>query len=366
MAVEYGSPRIARNSIVSNRQSKQFFGGLGGGGIALVATPRAEVIDNILADNSVGSGGGGGGLFLNGAGESVIAGNVIHGNEAAHAAPGDSPSQGGGIKIINDSPVLVVQNLITGNSADWGGGVLWTLPDKEPRLRLINNTIAFNPASLGSAVYANGYDGNVELINNILAGSAGAAVVHCGDVSAKSFPGLRANCLYSAGGALFTGECTDSILTEGNITVDPKFADATGADFHPSSDSPCVDAGTPGAAPALDPEGRPRPCGAGVDMGAYEVCALPAPRFVRGDATGEGGRNITDAVMVLLYLFSGGGQPGCLKAADSDDSGILNISDPIYWLSYLFLGGPPPPGSEGCAADATADELDCETPPGCR
>jgi len=53
-------------------------------------------------------------------------------------------------------------------------------------------------------------------------------------------------------------------------------------DYRLRGESPAVDAGSPEDAPATDLDGNPRPCGAGVDIGPYEL----APRFVRA-FTGE-------------------------------------------------------------------------------
>jgi hypothetical protein len=53
--------------------------------------------------------------------------------------------------------------------------------------------------------------------------------------------------------------------------------------------------------------------------------------------------NITDAIAVLVYLFSGGGGPiRCLDAADVNDTGDINITDAVALLGFLFLSGPPP------------------------
>ncbi|MBI4601251.1 MAG: DUF3160 domain-containing protein [Planctomycetes bacterium] len=89
--------------------------------------------------------------------------------------------------------------------------------------------------------------------------------------------------------------------------------------------------------------------------------------FVRGDASGDGGLNITDAICMLSRLFDGagacGGQ-GCLDAGDSNDDGLADISDPIYLLAYLFLGGPAPPAPFPDAGDdPTADALECPGSP---
>ena len=98
---------------------------------------------------------------------------------------------------------------------------------------------------------------------------------------------------------------------------------------------------------------------------------LPNPAvenlFRRGDADGNCGVDITDAVYVLNYLFSGGAAPPCLDAADPNDTGGIDITDPIFILNYLFLGttAPSEPGPDVSGPDPTPDDLvDC-TPSTC-
>lgn len=90
------------------------------------------------------------------------------------------------------------------------------------------------------------------------------------------------------------------------------------------------------------------------------------PRFRRGDSDADGDGDLSDAVMVLGFLFQGGAAPACLDAADADDSGSVSITDPIFLLQHLFLGGPPPadPGLGSCGPDRTLDRLEaCMYPP---
>jgi hypothetical protein len=82
--------------------------------------------------------------------------------------------------------------------------------------------------------------------------------------------------------------------------------------------------------------------------------------FVRGDVDARGGLGLTDAVVVLNFLFIGGIRPLCLDAADANDDGGVNITDAIYILSYLFLGGPrPPPPFPEAGTDMTPDAIRC-------
>jgi len=88
-------------------------------------------------------------------------------------------------------------------------------------------------------------------------------------------------------------------------------------------------------------------------------------RFVRGDANADASFDISDPIMLLMYLFGGGPAPTCLDAADVNDSGVTDISDAMYFLAWMFLGGPQPPapfGSipDGCGVDPTHDLQSCE------
>ena len=69
-----------------------------------------------------------------------------------------------------------------------------------------------------------------------------------------------------------------------------------GSDFHLLSSSPAVDAGTPVGAPSVDLEGNPRPVGAGIDLGAYEVQLLECGDggIDPGEECGEPGLSCAD------------------------------------------------------------------------
>jgi len=99
-------------------------------------------------------------------------------------------------------------------------------------------------------------------------------------------------------------------------------------------------------------------------------CREPGePIFVRGDTDSDGAINLTDGVIPLLFLFSGGDAPACLDAADANDTGVLEITDAIIIFGWLFNGGGAPaapaplsPGysAEQCGVDPTEDGFGCE------
>lgn len=98
------------------------------------------------------------------------------------------------------------------------------------------------------------------------------------------------------------------------------------------------------------------------------LALLPTPAplhatFIRSDTNSDTTVDISDPILTLLYLFSGG-VAGCLDAADSNDDGTVDISDAILTLAFLFSGSAAPPVPfPACGEDPTADALGCASPP---
>ena len=65
--------------------------------------------------------------------------------------------------------------------------------------------------------------------------------------------------------------------------------------------------------------------------------------YVPSDANGDGRVNISDAVYLINYIFSGGPEPKPFHMnGDSNCDGRVNISDAVYLINYIFSGGEPP------------------------
>ena len=91
-----------------------------------------------------------------------------------------------------------------------------------------------------------------------------------------------------------------------------------------------------------------------------EVEPSPPGVFLRGDAGGNGTLDITDALLILRYLFQREAL-GCRDAADTNDDGRNNIVDALGIVRLLFsAGGPLPTPFPACGTDPTADSLTCE------
>lgn len=81
-------------------------------------------------------------------------------------------------------------------------------------------------------------------------------------------------------------------------------------------------------------------------------------RFLRGDTNRDGSLNLSDAIVLLGYLFENT-PTECLDAFDANDDGTNNLADAILLLGHLFSGValPAPFPAEG--PDRTADNLYC-------
>lgn len=87
----------------------------------------------------------------------------------------------------------------------------------------------------------------------------------------------------------------------------------------------------------------------------------PGGPFKRGDSNTDETIDLSDALFILNFLFSGGDPPTCHKSADANDDGSLDLSDPLSVLGFLFSGSEvlPAPFS-ACGVDETPDTLPCE------
>jgi len=234
-------------------------------------------------------------------------------------------SQGGGVWIVNYSDALLVQNVIAGNHAGTGGGVYWLVPSGNRGPFLINNTIVDNDSAQGSAIFADGFDAQAQVINNVLVSVNNQNTVVCGTYDANA-PIFRYNDVVSTGGLAYAGACANQTGMNGNISADPLFRDRATGDYHLQGNSFAIDMGTSDGAPTLDVDGNPRPVDgngdglAAFDMGAYEAPAIdvtpPITSATVSPNPNSAGWNKTNTTVTL--------------SATDNSSGVKSIR---YWLS---------------------------------
>ena len=78
-------------------------------------------------------------------------------------------------------------------------------------------------------------------------------------------------------------------------------------------------------------------------LNAVRIFDFYAQEFIRGDANESGVVDISDAIVILGYLFSGADGPETtirpvLSAGDANDDGNVDLSDAIHVIGHLFLG----------------------------
>jgi parallel beta-helix repeat protein len=265
VGVGFGSP-IIQNNVIRNNSTTN---GLGGGGVSIRGASEAQIIGNVILNNSGNSYGGG--IQLWAAGGAIIENNVISGNTGS--------SNGGGISMYNDaSHTVIAQNLIEGNTSQDGNGIYWS----DPPAVLADNTITDSPLSQGGAsVVGDSFLGMVGISNNIIVASGGANYAF--SCTETNFPPnlLSYSDVFSSGGTPYGGMCTNQTGTNGNISADPKFATN---EFALQPSSPAIDTGNNNGINLLSADilnnprivnGKGGDSSAVVDMGAYEFFPNP-------------------------------------------------------------------------------------------
>jgi len=198
----------------------------GGGGIDCLNSSPTITNCTISGNGAFGSWGEGGGLHIQETSSPVITNCMIFKNSAGE--------EGGGISCLNDSSPAITHCTISDNIASFGGGI--RSDNSSPR---ITNCILWaNSAPDGPEIYV----------------PSGSPVVTYSDVQGGE-------------SGVYLGPESDLNWLTGNIDEDPRFVG--GGDYHLTSSSPCIDAGTD-AGVCKDMDGECRPQGAGFDMGADE------------------------------------------------------------------------------------------------
>ncbi len=261
IGIGFGGPLIQGNVITNNVQAG-CSGGIGGGGISVRGeSSGTRIIRNTILNNTMPAGGGAISLFA--AGGPTIQNNTIQGNNGGQT--------GGGIVMYNNASPQIFQNLFYGNTAGSGGAIYWLIPVSTPGIFLLNNTMANNSSSNGSAIFDGGFDNNMTIINNLVIGKSGQTAYFCQQYNGNTTPSVFSNNdVFSAGAAAISGNCTVATGTNGNISLDPDFINATN-NFHLQTGSAVIDAGSNTASQlGKDLDGFARIQNNIADIGAYE------------------------------------------------------------------------------------------------
>ncbi len=257
-----------------------------GGGMRITyngVLQNAVIVSNVTTRSDR----GGAGIYLNGAGTSLVANCRVLGNQSQYMGGGvyllnghtsliwncriegneALTHNGGGVEVA-DTCVLTLRNcLIANNTADMGGGGVHFYPGGSTNNLLENCTIVSNRVKrTGSSTAGGCYFPQFTRIVNCVIYS---------NVTAYLYPDYYnyANCAYTnccLGTALSGGSLA---ISSGNFTDDPQFVDWVASDYHLRPASPCVNAGIAldWLDGALDLDRRRRLRDGAVDLGVYEL-----------------------------------------------------------------------------------------------
>ena len=226
-----------------------------------------------------------------------------------------STSNGDGIKVGAGSSIHIENNVIYGNNLD---GIVF----EGLAVTIVNNTIVSN----GSDGIGCSISDGVMIKNNIIV-SNGVYGISCNQ---SSNPEILYNDLWNNG----TDDYFGCSAGTGDISDDPRFKDSVACDFHITSGSPCIDAGTSDGVPEFDFDGNGRyddpdtepNTGGGTDtyydMGAYEYFPVCKGDFDKdGDVDGSG-------LVIFADAFgSSSGGPDYNPVADFDGDGYVDEND---------------------------------------
>jgi parallel beta-helix repeat protein len=246
----------------------------------IAAGPSSAVIRSNTIQNSFGSG-----ISFGGQGSALIEGNIVSGNQTGIALSGAatpvvrnnfvSGNHADGVNVAGYSDAEIIQNVIVSNV---GNGLSWQVPAGRRGPRAINNTLYQNA---GSGIFADGFDTNSLIMNNIVVGAPALKIGSTGDTN---FPIILNNDFFSLSGLPYAGLATNFTGGAGNITNNPLFACEKSGDWHPVATSPCIEAGTNDSLLATDFDGRVRLLdgnsdgSAIVDLGAFELDPAASPQ----------------------------------------------------------------------------------------
>jgi MYXO-CTERM domain-containing protein len=308
---ELSATLTVRRSLIENNGSPSVFGGgiraetalvvedsiirgnVGERGSGIAARKASFRIVRSLVEDNVSHGDHGGGIYAAGAVE--ILGCLVRNNRVGE---GVGYGWGGGIIVFNSgTSATIADTEVTGNYAPTKGSGVFVDDGAQATIR--NVLVADNACSdQGGAVYVDGVDGqngsratliNVTVAGHDCSGGEGNALL----LEQGSQVTVESSIFWDNGtkdvtvdpGNSLTVRYTnsrDSLSGEGNLSVDPLFANpaagfyqlkneagrwdpATKACVFDSVTSPCVNAGDPSGAYDREPD----PNGGRVDMGAY-------------------------------------------------------------------------------------------------
>ncbi len=76
----------------------------------------------------------------------------------------------------------------------------------------------------------------------------------------------------------------------------------------------------------------------------YNSSEIALTSTLRGDANSDDNINISDAVLIINFIFMEGDPPASQCGGDANSDGLINVSDAVFIINYVFIAGSPAPG----------------------
>ncbi|MBN1764846.1 MAG: hypothetical protein JW860_06275, partial [Sedimentisphaerales bacterium] len=259
-------------------------------GIDITLTSTDPNDPNVIADTIIDANAAGRPVTFSGSetADCILRGFTLTGGNATGSYPDNN---GGGI-YGNSCMATIEKCTITGNTADYGGGL-------SACLGIISSCSIIN----NNSVYSGGLSACHGLISSCIIadntadsssgglGSCNGIINHCtivGNTANNNGGGLY-NCSGNITNCILWGNSPDELYNSavplyscvqggssgsGCIDIDPLLSDVIGKDYHLQWNSPCINSGDPSYVPGLDEtdmDGQERITYGRVDMGADEV-----------------------------------------------------------------------------------------------
>ncbi len=385
------APKILYSTIELNQTATGGFS-VCGGGISIAPGASPEIRGNLIKDNSVyvwgyNNGASGGGICVS-SDSAIIVDNTFVGNSANEVAGGGT----GGAMAVNGASPLIACNLISGNGAGVCGGIV--ISGGSPLISC--NTIAGNTGGGANGIYyvygpcegtpttvLNNIYSNHDLVNSVFEVYSGLGTCILAmennwwattdpsqiDLLVYDFwddPTLRKLDFIPFSASANTPPSDSIVVLIPNGGETWLYDEVHNLRWNPFcyTDNVKLEYSTDGGSHwrvitlntrnfglyvwkvpfAVSTTCRVRVSDAsdGIPSDISDNNFTIRPSFVPGDANGSGSVNISDAVYLIAYIFSGGPAPVPLLSGDANCGGSVNISDAVYIIAYIFSGGPAP------------------------
>jgi hypothetical protein len=211
-------------------------------------------------------------------------GNIVSGNSA---------DSGGGLSVesSDNGSIFLANNVIYGNSAA-NAAAMRIVTASTGQVALLNNTIADNTATAagdGRSLLVKSASASVDLTNNIISGVSGVSgnEIYIDSSSAAIPISITHNAFATVNGLLVNAP--GFVQDASNIGDAPLFEAPLSGNYRLASTSSLIDKGIAhGKLPEKDVVGAVRISGTGVDLGAYEIHGTAANLTITFSGNGGG------------------------------------------------------------------------------